>query len=244
MRFTRDFAFASVNGGHARRTLSTMCRASVVAVVFVTLANGGCKKERLPAPDPTASPAAPSVTLPPPAVTPPPIFDPAAAPPAASASAHAGTEAAVSTPLAATDFITLERTMCFGSCPAYTVTLRGDGSMTWAGTAHVATKHSGAKLDPAKVRALYDYAASSGFFGWRSSYRGGPTDHPSLRITITTKHKTHTVEVNPSDPSYAKTSGAPAALFDLGARIDAFAGSKRHIGNGQGPGGARSTIGF
>jgi hypothetical protein len=34
--------------------------------------------------------------------------------------------------------VTLTRTVCFGSCPAYTVTIHPDGSVDWRGTQYVA----------------------------------------------------------------------------------------------------------
>ena len=34
--------------------------------------------------------------------------------------------------------VTLERHACFGACPTYTLTLRGDGSVVYVGGRHVA----------------------------------------------------------------------------------------------------------
>ena len=206
-----------------------------VGLLFGLLVHAGCKKERVPpppsaAPEPTpvAAPLASSVP------TAPPIFDPAGAPGPAPAPAPAtdGGAGATASAMAATDSIALERTACFGTCPDYKVTLRGDGTMTWHGLMYVDTKNASAKVDAAMVRVIFDYATSKGFFGWRDTYHAPITDHPSIRITLTTKGRSKTVDVNPSTPDYAKQSGAPLAAYEIATRIDGLAGSKRYIGKG------------
>lgn len=206
------------------------------ALVGIALALITCKKERVPAPSATSAEAPPvsavAATAPPP--TAPPVFEQPTAPATSSAPAAAGQPFDfVPAELARGDTITLERTMCFGSCPAYEVTLRGDGVITWAGHSSVDTKHASAKADPTKVRAIFDYAMATSFFGLRDSYRGGVTDHPSARVTVKSNGRSKTVEVNPGEASYAKMTGAPPSFYELANRIDALANSKKYIGAGR-----------
>lgn len=51
--------------------------------------------------------------------------------------------------------VRLERTVCFGACPAYSVTIAGDGSVRWHGTSDVATRgdRSG-RVTPAELGQL------------------------------------------------------------------------------------------
>jgi hypothetical protein len=52
-------------------------------------------------------------------------------------------------------FASLERTMCYGHCPTYTVTVYADGSVDYEGRAQVAVVgHASAKLDAAGLRRL------------------------------------------------------------------------------------------
>ena len=44
------------------------------------------------------------------------------------------------TPAAEQLVVTLQRTICFGHCPAYVVTIDGDGVVRWTGTTDVAAK--------------------------------------------------------------------------------------------------------
>jgi hypothetical protein len=127
--------------------------------------------------------------------------------------------------------ITLERTTCFGTCPAYSLTIEGDGKVTYEGKDFVRVKgvqHS--KLDEAAVEKLVqafldvhyfdlldDYETFKGPDGVERTEPGdAPTFYTSLRIADRSKKiKDHL--------------GAPKALSELEDKIDAIVGSKRWI---------------
>ena len=60
--------------------------------------------------------------------------------------------------------ITLERGMCFGTCPVYSVSLYGNGTIVWRGEMYVAvTGNATDSIDPAKVKDLYDRLIAGGY---------------------------------------------------------------------------------
>ena len=68
--------------------------------------------------------------------------------------------------------ITLERTSCYGSCPVYKLTIRGDGSVTYEGQKFVrveATRQI--TVDPSKVLELTQAFVDVGYFDLRDHYR-------------------------------------------------------------------------
>jgi hypothetical protein len=93
---------------------------------------------------------------------------------------------------------TMERTPCLGFCPAYTVTIDGDGSVTYEGQEFVRVRGAQTRrVDSAKVRALFAHFARARFFGMHGSYRAPITDSPTARVTLTMGGRTKTVEDYP-----------------------------------------------
>lgn len=133
-------------------------------------------------------------------------------------------------PLAETS-ITLKRTQCFGSCPAYTVTISGTGEVTWLGDANVAVRGQAKdKIDPKVVMALLDRARAAGFFDLRAVYRGDATDGPTFTITITRGGRTKQVE-----DYVGALVGMPYEVTLLEQAIDRAARTARWIGPDQSP---------
>lgn len=128
--------------------------------------------------------------------------------------------------------IELERTACLGSCPVYSVALRGDGSVRYQGRNFV--KQSGtatAVVAAAAVRGIVDAANAANFFALPARYAYGEptcplytTDSPRTFIAITAGGRTKRIEHD-----YGCENG-PKALVALAARIDSVAGTARWIG--------------
>ena len=117
--------------------------------------------------------------------------------------------------------ITLRRTACFGMCPAYTVTLRDDGSVSYEGAEY--TKISGRQawtIDPAAVRALAKEMQDAGYFELQDEYRAMITDHPTTYTSLTIGSRTKQIK------DYV---AGPPALKALEARIDEVAGTKKYV---------------
>jgi len=117
--------------------------------------------------------------------------------------------------------ITLERTICFGRCPNYRVTIRGDGSVTYEGWKFVKVEGThGKKIPAAKVQELVRAFTDIDFFNLKDVYDSEinadgsmmtPTDMPMIITSLTLNGRTKRVE---------DSFGAPQKLRVLERKID------------------------
>lgn len=121
--------------------------------------------------------------------------------------------------------ITLQRTECFGYCPAYTVTIDGDGAVTYEGRSFVnVTGRQTAQIPSADVTRLLERFDAVGFDQLNDEYRGAMTDLPTTTITLTRNGRTKLLV------DYGGTSvGMPREVRDLQAEIDRVAGTARWV---------------
>jgi len=153
---------------------------------------------------------------------------------AATAPSRAGH---VPQPGAAPDSIALERTLCFGTCPAYRLSLRRTGEI------HFTSRNPGERLDtadragPATLDSLQARAIQARFFSLPDSIdQGSPlcpdyaTDHPSLTLTFFARS---TKRVYYYTGCYLRSDHtmAPAleALARLAFAFDSATGARRWI---------------
>lgn len=119
--------------------------------------------------------------------------------------------------------ITLHRTMCFGTCPVYKLTIYGDGTVIYEGKKFV--KDIGIKtttINEEKVRQLVSEFKKINYFSLKDSYdETGITDMPYALTSITIDDKTKSIRHYYGDPN------APKELTQLEKRIDEIAGSKQ-----------------
>lgn len=143
--------------------------------------------------------------------------------------------------------IMLERSACYGSCPAYQVAIRGDGAVRFSseqknfdGTeAEVHRAYMGdsllwpgvheAQIDPKAVADLIARFRAAHFMGLKDEYQAQVTDNPyyalTLRIGGVTKRVTDYV---------GDMVGMPASVTELEKAVDAVAGTARWVrGNGE-----------
>lgn len=121
--------------------------------------------------------------------------------------------------------IRLNRTVCFGFCPDYTVTINGEGEVRYEGRRFVdavgVRTATIPREDVARLLARFD---EIGFDNLRDSYRGQMTDLPTYTISLTRNGRTKTVV------DYAGTSvGMPRAVRDLQQEIDRVAGTSQWV---------------
>lgn len=117
--------------------------------------------------------------------------------------------------------ITLERTMCFGTCPDYKVTISGDGTVVFEGRNFVAVEGvQTAKISEEQVQNLVDEFYSTGFFSLRDRYEQQITDLPSQTTSITIDGKSKTVY---------RYGFEPQQLAELEDKIDEIAGTEKWI---------------
>ena len=121
--------------------------------------------------------------------------------------------------------ILLERSICYGTCPAYRVEIDGDGSVVFEGGSNVAVQ--GRQTDHVGGDAVHDLYArfrQADFFWLLDSYSAPITDLPTYRVTIFYDGHSKTVA------DYAgAVIGMPMAVVDLERRIDDVANTARWI---------------
>jgi Domain of unknown function (DUF6438) len=113
--------------------------------------------------------------------------------------------------------VQLERTPCYGNCPAYTVTIHGDGLVEYNGKTHV--KETGlreGRVEPDQIKSLLNEFATAKFFTLSEDYSGENckrycTDMPTAVTELHVREASHHVKHG--------CGGAPKALFDLESAI-------------------------
>jgi len=137
--------------------------------------------------------------------------------------------------------ISLQRTVCYGTCPAYKVTIRGDGHVHFesgtvpsggADSAHRFTPFQSVLLSGihddqvpvASVAALAQQFRDAGFFKLKDRYQAEVTDNPSQIVTLTVGTQQKSVI------DYVGTeAGMPVAVRRLEEAIDHVAGTERWV---------------
>lgn len=112
--------------------------------------------------------------------------------------------------------ISLERTPCFGTCPAYRLVIYEDGTVVFMGYRFVAETgiHVG-QIGAEAVTALVEKIVAAGYFGWDDAYLDQRvTDLPTVYISVLGEADRKQIA------HYLGDSGAPEALAEVEAMID------------------------
>ncbi len=121
--------------------------------------------------------------------------------------------------------ITLERTVCFGFCPDYSVTITGDGQVTYDGHRFVAVKgqqHGTASTE--EIATLLQRFDSVNFMSLRNEYRAPVTDLPTYTVTLQRGGRTKRVA------DYGGLgAGMPDAVRTIEEEIDRVANTARWV---------------
>jgi Domain of unknown function (DUF6438) len=157
-----------------------------------------------------------------------------AAVPAAAPRGSAAPVAPISDAELAQARIEMERTMCYGHCPEYEVTLSGSGKVLYGGKENVKVKGvRRARIDREKVRQLLVAFDRAKFFDMPAAGRDcacpSYTDLSSAVVTLTWRGRTRRLD------HYHGCTCATQALFDLERQIDQAAGTDRWVGDRGGP---------
>lgn len=124
----------------------------------------------------------------------------------------------------------LTRTGCYGSCPTYSVEVKGTGEVDFLGESNVLVKgRHGAHIPKQLVRDLVTYFEDANYFSLKDEYVAPITDHPAYMTWIEFDGRKKSVL------DYAGVSvGMPRAVEDLERAIDEFAGTEKWVkGNDQ-----------
>lgn len=138
----------------------------------------------------------------------------------------------------------MKRTMCFGQCPVYTVTIHGDGSVVFLGEIFVKTTHpQKATLRPGDLATLREALDRSRFFDHDKNGRL-PKDPTCLRsgnsmtcdfeddvICSDTSHSVITVKRGTETHEIDHDHCTASLLDALETTIDELAGTRVWIGS-------------
>jgi Domain of unknown function (DUF6438) len=127
--------------------------------------------------------------------------------------------------------IVLERGVCLGSCPSYTVQIAGDGSVIYQGRACVAVRgEQRARIAADAVRGLVARFRDLDFFTLRGRYASEVTDHPTTTTSIAFDGRGKSVV-----DYVGLEAGMPRGVAALEDAIDAAAGTERWVGGEKRP---------
>lgn len=121
--------------------------------------------------------------------------------------------------------ITLDRTVCFGTCPDYTLTIQGDGTVTYEGRMFVRIEGiRTTTISEEKIRQLISEFQRVDYFSFDDSYEDfGATDMPSAITSLTINGITKTVR------HYHGDFSAPEQLTEVENKIDEIVNSEQWV---------------
>jgi hypothetical protein len=121
--------------------------------------------------------------------------------------------------------IVLTRSVCYGFCPAYSVTITSTGEVSYVGRAFVnVVGEAHAQIAPEEVARLLARFDEIGFERLQDRYRAGVTDLPTFTVTLRRGGRSKTVL------DYGgRMAGMPEAVRALQDEIDRVAGTSRWV---------------
>ncbi|MDX6527970.1 MAG: hypothetical protein QOH41_260 [Blastocatellia bacterium] len=137
--------------------------------------------------------------------------------------------------------ITLERTVCYGTCPVYNLAISADGKVVFEGKASVKTKRRAeGRITPNQLSELIRAFNKADYFSLNDRYDGqsggcptGVTDNPSAITSIRSNGRAkkiyHYYGCRELDSGDGLGKVWPQALFQLEAQIDQIVGSDKWI---------------
>jgi len=109
--------------------------------------------------------------------------------------------------------IGLERTLCYGTCPAYSVIIKSDGTFKYTGHKFVDRlgNYTGS-VSKWELRTLLQFINDSNYNFFKNSYFTGVTDHPTVYTMVKMNGKTKVIS------NYANSG--PTKLWAIEQLID------------------------
>lgn len=122
--------------------------------------------------------------------------------------------------------ITLERSDCYGVCPVYSLSVSGEGAVSYVGSSYVKVRgEASSQIEVPRVQELVNEMWDSGYLDMVEPSPCGTsiTDAPSATTSLRLGQQTHRVVHYHGNPC------SPATLTTLEDRIDEVAGSARWL---------------
>jgi hypothetical protein len=127
--------------------------------------------------------------------------------------------------------IALERTSCFGNCPAYRVEIRGDGKVTYRGESNVMVRGECSWAVPqSDVSALIEGFWKAGYFDLQDSYSDGGKDNSSTTTSLTIGDQRKSVWDHGGQRCSDKSDPCmPAGVTEIEDAIDLVSGASSMV---------------
>ena len=121
--------------------------------------------------------------------------------------------------------ITIERTACFGTCPVYSLTIQGDGTVMYEGKDFVEVKgEAETTISQDQIDALISEFEKANYFSLNDRYTERTvTDLPTVITSISMEGETKKIE------HYRGDFSAPESLTELEDKIDEIVNSDQWI---------------
>lgn len=123
--------------------------------------------------------------------------------------------------------ITLDRDMCYGTCPSYVVEIAGDGSINYCGDDFV--EQVGIrkrKISKSEVNAVFAKVVEANFFDLPNEYTAQVTDNPTYIVKVSYDDKSKTIV-----DYVGQSVGMPAIITELEELIDHAAKTREWVGS-------------
>ena len=121
--------------------------------------------------------------------------------------------------------IGLQRGTCFGSCPAYDLEIRGDGTVRFEGRAYVAvTGEHKSSISREDMETLLDLFRRADFFSLDSKYQDKLSDGATKKVSLA--FDSHDVSVV---DYYGAAAGMPESVETLISAIDLYGGANKWV---------------
>jgi hypothetical protein len=119
----------------------------------------------------------------------------------------------------------MTRTVCFGFCPAYTVSITGEGEVNYEGRSFVnVVGRQSATIPRADVARLVEQFDEIGFNSLRDEYRANVSDMPTFTVVIERDGgRKHVIDYG------GLSAGMPESVRALQDEIDRVAGTARWV---------------
>lgn len=118
--------------------------------------------------------------------------------------------------------IKLERSACYGSCPSYSIEVRGDGTALYKSNAYTLVDGNHTfSVPPERVACLVEAFRTADFWSLNPSYAAPITDSPAYTLTLQVGSQSKTVR-----DYVGRAIGMPAAVTALEDAMDRVAGDR------------------
>lgn len=144
-----------------------------------------------------------------------------------SESAGAGSAQPASVRIDTDTLVTIDRDECYGVCPAYSLSIAGDGTVKYVGRSYVKVKGpASAQVARSDVQSLVDQLLEADYFNLSVPVdcpAGTFTDASTVTTSLALGGRTHSVQDYKGDPC------VPKSLSGLEDAIDAVANSAQWV---------------